>query len=162
MQVLWDYPIVSAWAWALHSTGRHSQVDIWPWGGQQPGMQKLVCLRWAVFQAYLHVVQQTLAVFATSSRADNSLQQLTLVHNNQPTHVPARLVTLFQIEHPECVVVAVCLQAFFEHFQSLPGQQRLIGYTVYGDKYYAGPGQCPALFCSAACAQHCMPALAVL
>jgi hypothetical protein len=33
------------------------------------------------------------------------------------------------------------VQAFFEHFQSLPGQQRLIGYTVYGDQYYAGPGQ---------------------
>lgn len=35
----------------------------------------------------------------------------------------------------------LCVQAFFAYFQSLPGQQRLIGYTVYGDKYYAGPGQ---------------------
>lgn len=34
------------------------------------------------------------------------------------------------------------LQAFFEFFQALPGQQRLVGYSVYGDTYYAGPGQC--------------------
>jgi hypothetical protein len=33
------------------------------------------------------------------------------------------------------------LQAFFEFFQALPGQQRLVGYSVYGDTYYAGPGQ---------------------
>jgi hypothetical protein len=33
------------------------------------------------------------------------------------------------------------MQAFFEYFQALPGQRRLIGYTVYGDHYYAGPGQ---------------------
>jgi len=32
-------------------------------------------------------------------------------------------------------------QAFFEFFEALPGQQRLIGYTMYGDTYYAGPGQ---------------------
>lgn len=34
------------------------------------------------------------------------------------------------------------LQAFFEFFQGLPGQQRLVGYSVYGDTYYAGPGRC--------------------
>jgi tRNA (cytidine/uridine-2'-O-)-methyltransferase len=33
------------------------------------------------------------------------------------------------------------LQAFFSYFQSLPGPKRLIGYSVYGDTYYAGPGE---------------------
>jgi hypothetical protein len=43
--------------------------------------------------------------------------------------------------HVIFIVYVLCvLQAFFEYFQALPGQQRLIGYSVYGDTYYAAPG----------------------
>lgn len=38
-----------------------------------------------------------------------------------------------------CVKVHDSWEAFYEFFQALPGQQRLVGYSVYGDTYYAGP-----------------------
>jgi hypothetical protein len=54
-------------------------------------------------------------------------------------HMLMRFVKL----QTESCNVSYVLQAFFEYFQSLPGQQRLIGYTVYGDTYYAAPGEGP-------------------
>lgn len=30
--------------------------------------------------------------------------------------------------------------AFFNHWQALPGPKRLVGYSVYGDQYYGAPG----------------------
>jgi hypothetical protein len=38
-----------------------------------------------------------------------------------------------------CICCLPC-QDFFAFFQGLPGPKRLIGYSVYGDTYYAGPG----------------------
>jgi hypothetical protein len=41
-----------------------------------------------------------------------------------------------------CVKVHDSWQAFYDYFTSLPGPKRLIGYSVYGATYYAGPGGC--------------------
>ncbi|WIA14155.1 hypothetical protein OEZ85_002697 [Tetradesmus obliquus] len=38
-----------------------------------------------------------------------------------------------------CVKLHDSWQAFFAFFQGLPGPKRLVGYSVYGDTYYAGP-----------------------
>ncbi|KAF6265605.1 Alpha/beta knot methyltransferase [Scenedesmus sp. NREL 46B-D3] len=38
-----------------------------------------------------------------------------------------------------CVKLHSTWEAFFAYFQGLPGPKRLIGYSVYGDTYYAGP-----------------------
>jgi tRNA(Leu) C34 or U34 (ribose-2'-O)-methylase TrmL len=41
-----------------------------------------------------------------------------------------------------CVKVHDSWQAFYEYFMALPGPKRMIGYSVYGSTYYAGPGGC--------------------